>query len=30
MYQFFAKNEELKNKKENKTSTPSSISWGPQ
>jgi hypothetical protein len=29
MYHFFAKNEELKSKKESKTSTPSSTSWGP-
>jgi hypothetical protein len=29
MYHFFVKNEELKNKKENKTSTPSCASWGP-
>jgi hypothetical protein len=29
MYHFFAKNEEMKSKKESKTSTPSSASWGP-
>jgi hypothetical protein len=30
MYHFFAKNEELKSKKESKTSILSSASWGPQ
>jgi hypothetical protein len=29
MYHLFAKNEEMKNKKESKTSTPISTSWGP-
>jgi hypothetical protein len=29
MYHFFAKNKELKSKKESKTSTPSSAGWGP-
>jgi hypothetical protein len=29
MYHFFAKNELLKSKKESKTSTPNSTSWGP-
>jgi hypothetical protein len=29
MYHFFTKNEELKSKKESKTSTPNSASWGP-